>query len=240
MKLERNKDYIKFRIDNISVVFTTAEYERSFNRHTEDGIIQLNSLKDEFKLQKLLYLRQIHSDIIIKYDKEDREDFIENEGDAIITNNKKVGIGVFTADCVPVILLDKKKNVIAAIHSGWKGTLASITKKTIKEMRKSYGSEPKDIVAIIGAHIKQCCYEISEELKDEFLRKKSIESEELFKGRNLNMEICIKDDLLKSGVEESNIYSLDLCTHCSKGVKLFSYRRSKGTYGRLFSLIYID
>ena len=102
------------------------------------------------------------------------------------------------------------------------------------------GSNVKNIKAYIGPHIRQCCYEVSEELKEKFINKfNEIPCDKLFDGRNLSMELCIEDDLKKIGLSEQNIYSLKLCTHCEKENKLFSYRASKGAYGRLFAFVYI-
>ena len=136
MKLNRYKDFIIFDEEKYKVLFSTAENNRNFNRHTEDGVKTLQQLKEEFNIDDVIYLRQIHSDIIYKYTGNNKKDFIENEGDAIITNVKNTAIGVFTADCVPVILVDTKKNVAAAIHSGWKGTFSSITAKTIDRLKE--------------------------------------------------------------------------------------------------------
>lgn len=238
--LKMHKDFIVIDNENIKVIFSTAEEGKSFNRHTKDGVNTLNSLKDEFKVEDVVYIRQIHSDFVYLYDGKDRENFIENEGDAIITKIKNTAIGVFTADCVPVILVDDKNNAVAAIHSGWKGTFKSITKETIEKMEKEFGTNPNNIKAYIGAHIRQCCYEVSEELKEKFINEKSnIDKEILFKGRNLNMEACILDDLRRMGVKEENINSLNLCTHCTDKIKLHSYRKSNGAYGRLFAFVII-
>lgn len=238
MEILREEDYLVINLDRINIVFTTAEKDRSFNRHTADGVKELNQIRNDFNVDEVVYLRQIHSDYIFKYNG-NREQFIENEGDAIITNLDNVAIGVFTADCVPVIIIDEEEGVIAAIHSGWKGTFNSIAKKTIENMCSGYGCKPKNIKVFIGAHIRQCCYEISEELKSDFIDQKNIAEDKLFKGRNLNMEECILEDLRQSGITKDNIFSLNLCTHCSEDVKLFSYRKSEGTYGRLFSFVYM-
>ena len=149
-------------------------------------------------------------------------------------------VGAFTADCVPVLLVDEVKCVVGAVHSGWKGTFNDISKKAVEKMIKEYGSNVEDIRAYIGPHIRQCCYEVSEELKEKFIEKfNMIPEENLFNGRNLSMELCIESDLKTIGLKDENIYSLKLCTHCEKESKLFSYRASNGTYGRLFSFIYI-
>lgn len=235
--LNKYKDYIVIDGEKAKVVFSTAEKGRSFNRHTDEGIVTLQNIKEEFDVEEVVYLRQVHSDRVLVFEGDNRDEFIEEEGDAVITKVKNVAIGVFTADCVPVILIDENNGVVAAIHSGWKGTFNSITKKTIEKMIIIYGTDVSNIKAYIGGHIRQCCYEISEELKDSFIREKSIDKSRLFNGRNLSMEECIIDNLNEIGVRDANINSLSLCTYCSKDVKLHSYRKSEGSYGRLFSFV---
>lgn len=233
------KDFWVLEGEKINLVFSNAEMNRSFNRHTEEGINNLLSLKEDFNVNEVQYIRQIHSDKVFVYKGND-EEFIENEGDGIITNEKSVIVGAFTADCVPVLLVDEVKCVVGAVHSGWKGTFNDISKKAVEKMIKEYGSNVEDIRAYIGPHIRQCCYEVSEELKEKFIEKfNMIPEENLFNGRNLSMELFIESDLKTIGLKDENIYSLKLCTHCEKESKLFSYRASNGTYGRLFSFIYI-
>lgn len=236
--LKEYKDFWVLEGSKVNIVFSNAKYNRSFNRNTEEGIKNLLSLKEDFNVKTVEYLKQIHSDKIFNY-KADDDEFIENEGDAIVTNVRDVAIGIFTADCVPVILVDEEKEVVSAIHSGWKGTFNNITKKAVENMKINYGCNENDIKVYIGPHIRQCCYEVSEELKEKFLQNFKVNKDELFSGRNLNMELCIESDLINSGIKENNIYSLELCTHCHKEDKLFSYRASNGTYGRLFSFCYI-
>ena len=235
--MEKEDDFIKLTEKNFSVVFTNAEKQRSFNRNTDSGIKELNSLKSKFKVKDIAYLKQIHSDKILEY-KLDGNDFNNNEGDAVITDEKEVIIGIFTADCVPIIIVDEINGVAAAIHSGWRGTFESITYKTVEKMKQDYGCDVKNIKAYIGPHIKKCCYEVSNELKDRFLEKKSmIDQEVLFNKRNLNLEACIEQDLKDSGVKDENINSLNLCTYCCESVKLHSYRKSEGSYGRMFAFV---
>jgi len=235
--LKKKDDFVIIDSEKSQIVFTNAEKERSFNRNTEDGIKELNSLKKEFNGKDIIYLKQIHSDKILKYTCNGKS-IKDEEGDAIITNEKNVIIGVFTADCVPVILIDEEKEVIAAIHSGWKGTFESITLKTIEKMKSEFNINEVNIKAYIGPHIKKCCYEVSEELKLKFIEKKTTMSEEeLFNKNNLDLEACIISDLKKAGVKDYNINSLNLCTYCSDDIKLHSYRKSQGSYGRMFSSI---
>ena len=235
--LKKKDDFIIIDSEKYQIVFTNAVKERSFNRNIEEGIKELNSLKEEFNGKDIIYLKQIHSDKILKYICNGKS-IKDEEGDAIITNEKNVIIGVFTADCVPVILIDEEKEVIAAIHSGWKGTFESITLKTIEKMKVEFNANESNIKAYIGPHIRECCYEVSEDLKLNFIeKKKSISKENLFDENNLNLEACIVDDLKRAGVKEYNINSLNLCTYCSDDIKLHSYRKSQGSYGRMFSFI---
>lgn len=231
------KDFLVIEGEKVDVVFSTAKDSRSFNRNTEKGQKNINSLKEDFNVNEVVYLHQIHSDNVFVFEG-DAEEFREYEGDSIITKEEKVIIGAFTADCVPVILVDEREGVIAAIHSGWKGTFNSITKKTIEKMIQEYDVKIENIKVYIGPHIRQCCYEVSEELKESFLNKTKINENELFKGRNLNMERCILEDLRNINIKEDNIYTINLCTYCEKDIKLFSYRKSVGTYGRLFTFAY--
>lgn len=235
--IELYEDYIKIQNSDYSILFSTAEKNKNFNRHTDEGTKELDKLIDEFELDDVVYVRQVHGDRIVKYNNQGKVEFIEEEADAIITDEKNIAIGVFTADCVPVIIIDKKRKAMAAIHSGWKGTFLSITKKTIKRLQKEYDSNIEDLVAYIGPHIRQCCYEVSDELKEKFINEKKIDIEKLFDKRNLSMEECILKDLRECGLNEDNIYSVNLCTYCSKDVKLHSYRKSNGDYSRMFSFV---
>ncbi|MFW2488403.1 peptidoglycan editing factor PgeF [Clostridium chromiireducens] len=235
--LDKQEDFFIINGKEFNIGFTNAEKERSFNRNTEEGIKELNSLKEEFGANEVIYLKQIHSDKILNYI-ENGKSIKDEEADAIITKEKGIIIGVFTADCVPIILVDEEKKVAAAIHSGWRGTYESITFKTIEKMKNEFSINVKNLKAYIGPHIRKCCYEVSEELKLKFIEKKTeIKKEDLFCGRNLNLEVCILDDLKKAGIQDENINSIDLCTYCSEDVKLHSYRKSQGSYGRMFSFI---
>ena len=238
-KLDTYKDFLIIDNNNTKVVFSTAMEDKSYNRNTEEGVNNLNNLKKEFNVKNLIYLKQIHSDMVITYNGEDEKSVIQKEGDAIITDVKDTIIGVFTADCTPVIIVDDEKKVLAAVHSGWKGTFKSITKKTIEKLVSVYDVNIENLKVYIGPHIRQCCYEISEELKQKFIEEKDIDESRLFKGRNLSMEECILKDLKDLGVKDENINSINLCTHCEKDVKLFSYRGSNGDYGRLFAFTFI-
>ena len=230
-------DFLVYNLGKINIVFSTAKNDRSFNRHKDFGINNLNSIVNNFNLKNIEYLNQIHSDKVYIYN--GNETLKNEEGDGLITNKEETAVGVFTADCVPIIIADVKKNVIAAIHSGWRGTFNSIVLKTLEKMKSEFNTNKDDIKIFIGPHIRQCCYEVSEELKKDFINKTKMSEEVLFKGRNLSLEECILKDVRSFGVQEKNIYSLNLCTYCEDKINLYSYRKSVGTYGRLFSFAFI-
>ena len=236
--LKKEKDFLIYELGKINIVFSTAENDRSFNRHKDFGVDNLNSIVKDFNLDNIQYLNQIHSDNVFVYNKING-DIRSKEGDALITKEENTAIGVFTADCVPIVIADVKNNIIASIHSGWKGTFNSIVLKTLNKMQKDFNIDINETKVFIGPHIRQCCYEVSYELKESFIEKTKIEESKLFKDRNLSMEECILKDIREFGIKESNIYSLKLCTHCEEDIKLYSYRKSIGTYGRLFSFAFI-
>ena len=105
--LDRYKDYLVVDNNKTKVVFSTAEEEKNFNRNTEEGCKNLNNLKKEFNVDNVIYLKQVHSDKVFVFHGEKEKELIEKEGDALITNVRNSIIGVFTADCVPIILVDE-------------------------------------------------------------------------------------------------------------------------------------
>lgn len=105
-------------------------------------------------------------------------------------------------------------------------------------MKERFNIDGKDVIVYIGLYIRKCCYEVFEELKEKFIeKKKSIEENNMFNGRNFNLEVCIIFDLKRVGVEEYNINSIDLCIYCSDDIKLYLYRKLEGVYGRMFFFI---
>lgn len=225
----------KFLCDNkeeAQFVFSTANNSLDFNINKEEGISNLEKIKTWFGVEEVYYLKQIHSDLIYNYDSE------IHQGDAVICNKRKVAIGVFTADCVPILLYDKNKKVFAAVHSGWRGTLSNILGKTIDKMRQEYGTNAKDIIVYIGPHNRVCCYEIGEEVKEKFLSQ-NIYEKDIFQGRNLDIKKCLLYQLENKKILKENIFDLNICTYCDKEYELHSYRRDKDKAGRMFSFIFI-
>ncbi len=183
---------------------------------------------------------QTHSDHIQIIDKsqscgwESMEDAI-SDCDALITDQKDVILSILTADCVPVLLIDRHKRVIAAVHAGWKGTKSQIVSKTVTKMVEHFGCDPKDMLAGIAPSIGKCCYEVGQDVAQHFSDTTHVE----VKGNDkymLDLPAINKEQLLACGVPESNIELSGLCTACEVE-RFFSYRREHGCSGRFMSMI---
>ena len=231
--IKDNMKFLAYNDNNIFINFSTAFNNVDFKKSTEEGKENIERIKELFNLDEILYLNQVHSDKIIDC-KNNIIKFKGNvDGDSLVTDKENVGIGVFAADCTPVIVYDKDKKVISAIHSGWRGTFDEITKKTCEYMIKEYNC--KDLKVIIGPHIRQCCYEVSIELAEKFKEKFG---EEVVNNRNLSLEECIIKQL-ENIVDKNNIISVNKCTYCDDSYKFHSFRKTGQNSGRLFAFIFI-
>lgn len=125
---------------------------------------------------QLVTLKQRHTDVVRTVDKPTRSTGVMRErdgalklyGDALITNQPELLLAVQVADCLPILLVDPKKRVVAAVHAGWRGTVKRIAEKTVGEMRALFGCRPQDIRAVIGPGIHRCCYEVGREVVERF------------------------------------------------------------------------
>jgi purine-nucleoside/S-methyl-5'-thioadenosine phosphorylase / adenosine deaminase len=206
----------------------------------------------------LVPLRQFHSAVIRSFQTAPTEPC---KGDASLTNTRGLLLGVQTADCVPILLVDPRIRAVAAIHAGWRGTLARIAEKTVGQMRMRFGCKPADVLAAVGPAIGACCYEVGTELVTEFTAQFADAEEwfdELRTGdepnplqwlnmmppghqpppQNVRLDLrkanCAQ--LLAAGLAEKSIYVSDLCTACHTDL-LFSYRKEADRSGRLLSAI---
>ena len=155
--------------------------------------------------------------------------------DALLSNQKGLVLCILTADCVPILLYDKKKQVVGAVHAGWKGTQARIVSKTIEQMKEVYDSCVEDIVVGIGPAIGSCCYEVGEDVAEHFFDVPEGLSK---KGEKYMLDLpwINKQQLLKLGLKEEHIEMSSLCTACQVD-RYFSYRKEKGCDGRFMSVI---
>jgi YfiH family protein len=163
--------------------------------------------------------------------------------DALATRTPRILLGVKTADCVPVLLGDRRTGACAAIHAGWRGTLASIVTRTLERMATEYGTRAEDVRAAIGPAARACCYEVGSEVIEAF-HQKFPESDSLFKGTReghalVDLHKANREQLNAAGVHLERIHTAPLCTMCRTDL-FFSYRREKklhGRVGRLMSVI---
>jgi polyphenol oxidase len=213
----------------------------------------------------LVSLRQIHSDLIHCVDR-GRVDRLPEQplaGDGIITNGPGVLVAVQTADCLPIILADRKRRAVGVFHAGWRGTVKRIVEKGVGEMRKHFKSDPRDLVAAIGPGVGGCCYEVGEEVRTKFesqfayaanLFREVKESDPVREKYPLlfltarapgHSELPVKlfldlveanrCQLLDAGVLAKNIDAAAPCTACHTDL-LFSHRTEKGITGRMIAV----
>lgn len=225
-------EFINIDLGGASVVFSTARNNLDFNKAKNDGIKNIENLKKWFDVNDVGYLNQVHGDKLVIYDRK------LEDADGLFTRRVNTAVGVFNADCVPILIYDRKNSVIAAVHSGWRGTLSLILKKAIKKMKSEYNSNTDDIFVCIGPHIQVCCYEVGKEVIDKFEESNFYREKDIFTGRNLDLKKCLFYQLESEKINEKNIKYLDLCTCCGKKYKMHSYRKNKNC-GRMFSFIYL-
>lgn len=155
--------------------------------------------------------------------------------DALITNKRGLFLVVSIADCVPVLIHEEEKNIVAAIHSGWKGTADKILSKTIQKMRDDYGANPKKMKIFIGPCISQNYFEVDKNVADNFSGEVKFFNNE--KGKYF---IDLKRDnqlqALSFNIHPENIEVSPLCTFKDEGL-FFSHRRDKGVTGRMIAVI---
>ncbi|MGC2416840.1 MAG: peptidoglycan editing factor PgeF [Candidatus Acidiferrales bacterium] len=217
---------------------------------------------------RVVTLRQIHSDMIHRVDRADASNSKFSgapKADALFTREPGVLLAVQTADCIPILLADPKQRVVAAIHSGWRGTLARIAAKTLGRMHMEFGTRPEDVIAALGPGIGRCCYEVGSEVAREF-QSQFPEARQWFDGRfdalssgendpnwlpwltmrppghppppprvHLDLIAANRAILAGAGVPPRQISASDYCTACRTDL-FFSYRRERTT-GRLMAAI---
>ncbi len=185
---------------------------------------------------------QVHKDSVLRIidkhlslSKEELSLLLEGK-DSLITNIKGICIGVSTADCVPILLYDKKNKAVAAIHAGWRGTLKRIAQKTIKEMIASFNTNEEDLLAVIGPCISQKAFEVGNEVWEEFFSSGfDMEKIALRKDKwHIDLPFCNKLQLKEMGVKENNITLSGICSYFSNQ-DFFSARRMGINSGRTFT-----
>lgn len=206
------------------------------NGDREEHVIQnKNRIAETFYFDpsRLVLLNQIHQDKILLL----KEPLITLpstlEYDALITNSPNTFLGVLTADCLPVFIVDQKKKVISAIHAGRQGTALHIATKVLKRMEKEFCCSSEDLLIALGPSIGSCCYEIDEKV---FLSEWEPYSTFIGNGkRKVDLAGISIAQIKNEGIKEEQIFQVNLCTSCHTDL-FFSYRK-EGQTGRHLSFI---
>ena len=199
----------------------------------------LNSIGIENR--NLFLVNQVHGDkVYILDDPEISFNEVKKiSADALLTQIPGKPIGIFTADCLPILVYDPRLKVIGAIHAGRVGSSQSIVLKVLREMSRVYGSRPAELVVGIGPAIGGCCYEVGEEcvlpFKKLFPDKKDLFRSSLSGNYFLDLVAVNRVEGERAGLLPENIYSMNQCTCCSTR-NLYSYRR-EGKTGRILTTV---
>ncbi len=161
--------------------------------------------------------------------------------DGLITNLPNVALVTHYADCVPLLFYDPIKQVVAASHSGWRGTVGQIGAVTVQKMQENFGCNPSDIIAAIGPCIKQCCYEVDTPVIDALKQIDSLNVNDFIKQVDdshymLNLSEANRQILINAGVKNENIDIADVCTCCNSRF-LHSHRATNGKRGIMAAII---
>lgn len=199
--------------------------------------------------EDLVFSDQVHDTKIHVATEEDRGKGVVRERelvgiDGLITNIPNLPLVTFYADCVPLYFVDMKKKAIGLSHSGWRGTVNKMGLKTVEAMTEHYGTNPKDLITVIGPSICSDCYEVSKDVMLEFKQsfsKRQLDDilEEKTGGKyQLDLWLANKYILLEAGIPSENISISGICTCCNSTL-LYSHRASKGMRGNLAAFLSI-
>lgn len=167
-----------------------------------------------------------------------------DSGDGMITDEAGLLLAIQTADCVPVLIVDRARHAVGAVHAGWRGTVQRIVEVAVEAMQSQFGSRREDLSAAIGPHIGACCYQVGEEVRQAFAERFRY-ADALFTDSpvgeaastmSLNLAEANRRQLLDAGIARTAIHSLHPCTSCHPE-QFFSHRKTSGRTGRMMSVI---
>jgi len=244
--------------DALNLGFTQDDSKAAVERNRAAFSRELTAGSD---LWPLVTLRQVHSDTIRFVEAASKAQLA---GDGLITSTPGLLLGIQTADCLPIILVDPKRRVVGVFHAGWRGTLKRIVEKGVGEMRRRLGTRPGDLKAVIGPGIHGCCYQVGIEVREQFesqfayaaklfreveehdpvrekypmlfLTARPPGHSDLPKKIFLDLVEANRQQLSALGVPARSIEASPLCTNCRTDL-LFSYRAEKGQTGRMMGVV---
>lgn len=194
-------------------------------------------LFQEIGLTNLRYCRQIHSAFVVPINDEAQIDAEHiPEADALVTAQYNTALGIFTADCIPIFVLDVETPAIGIVHAGWRGTFAGIVVNAITEMKTRFGTLPKNCQIHLGPSIQKCCYTVSAELLTQFTEQFG---STVANGTNLSLQTANVNQLTETGVLPDSISVSEYCTACRTDL-FYSHRAENGQTGRMLSFIRLN
>lgn len=229
--------------DSLNLSFTRGDDESAVMENYDRLAAALDTRKEQF-----VCTDQTHTTNVIRVGKEDcgygvtrQKSYTDVDG--LVTDEPGVVLSTFFADCVPLYFVDTVNRAIGLSHSGWRGTVGRMGQRTLEKMATEFGTNPKDIVAAVGPSICQDCYEVSEDVAEEFIKEFSGHADEILinKGNGkyqLDLWKTNEIVLIEAGVKKENIAVTNICTCCNPDL-LFSHRASKGKRGNLGAFMYI-
>lgn len=257
------------RTGGVSRVYGGNALNLGFTKHDSRTAVERNrnALARELgavtgrKRWPLVSLRQIHSDLIHCILEPPTGQLT---GDGLITQTPGILLAIQTADCLPIILVDRRRRAVGVLHAGWRGTVKRIAEKGLGEMQRAFGTKPQDIKAAIGPGIHGCCYQVGPEVRQAFESQFACKGELFREVREsdpvrekypllfltarapghgelppkifLDLVEANRQQLIEVGVLARNILASQLCTACSTDL-LFSHRAEKGVTGRMMGVV---
>jgi YfiH family protein len=191
---------------------------------------------------RLLLVKQVHGTEVATARRGRQDIWPRPQADVIITDDPEVAVGVRVADCAPVLLFDRARNVGGAVHAGWRGTAAGAATAAVAALTREFGSRPDDLVAAVGPCLGHCCGEVGPEVVEAFVDNGG-DGAWFTPGTGdrsfLDLERANRDQLQRAGVPAARIYVSGLCTRTHRG-RLHSYRGDGAAAGRLLAAIRVN
>ncbi len=192
---------------------------------------------------RLATLRQVHRTAIQAVASEDEMHAPDGralyEGDGLSTAAPGVLLGIQTADCVPIMIVDPEQRAVAVLHAGWRGTAAGIAAAGLEQMRAQFGSRVESLLAAVGPSIGPCCYTVGDEVTTALADGFSY-GEDLFQEGRLDLWEANRRQLVDAGVSAAHVVVVAECTACERAAdgqrRYFSHRAEHGTAGRMMNV----
>lgn len=187
---------------------------------------------------RIVTMRQVHGDGLIEVTDTNMKE--AGAADGMVTRRAGAYLAVLTADCVPILMVAPERRIAAAVHAGWRGTLAGIAAKMVGLLGERYGVAVADMQAALGPSIGACCYEIQDDVAEPLLARWGALAESSLEQRNgkhfVDLRSLNRNVLEQAGIPSAAIFEIGPCTSCAAD-EFFSYRRERAETGRQLSFI---